>query len=187
MPRPRRNPATIAQSIERLLRRRGSPLAGHVPTIMRYARQYGVDPRLIVAIAGAETTFATNPAAGRDITTGHNPFGMGPHISYPTWEAGIEAATRNLRQNYLNEGRRSVVAIRDKWAPAGAANDPTGLNSSWVKNVSGVLEQLGGRSDAVGPSRRTFQRRLWRPSKFPWLPGSRLQKAVRALHPEVSQ
>lgn len=176
---PKQDP--LVAQLRRFLTRRKSPLAPYAATIVAAGRKYGVDPRLIVAIAGAETTFATNPAAGRDITTGHNPFGMGPHIQYPSWEAGIEAATRNLRKNYLDQGLGSVVAIRNKWAPLGAANDPTGLNSAWVKNVSGVLEQLGGRSDAVGPGRIPFRAKLWRPSRFPWLPGSRWPRA-RTLH-----
>lgn len=155
MPRRRRNPQQIARSIERLLRQRNSPIPAD--RIMHWSRVYGVAPDLLTGIAGAETQFGTDPNAGDDITIGHNPFGMGPHIRYPSWDAAIKAAAKNLRENYLNQGLRDVVAIRNKWAPLSAANDPTGLNSAWVKNVRGVMEQLGGRGDAVGPGRTRFR------------------------------
>jgi murein DD-endopeptidase MepM/ murein hydrolase activator NlpD len=37
-----------------------------------------------------------------------------------------------------------VAQIGAKWAPSGAGNDPTNLNSHWVNNVNGFLHQLGG-------------------------------------------
>jgi cell wall-associated NlpC family hydrolase len=70
---------------------------------------------------------------------------MGPGISYASWAEGIRAAAQNLGGPlYLGDGRVTVVAIRDRWAPASAANDPTGLNSNWVRNVSTYLTELGG-------------------------------------------
>ena len=135
---------------------RRSPLAPYTGEIMRASRRYGVDPRLLVAIAGAETSYATNPAAGQDITTGHNAWGMGPHIQYPSWEAGIDATARNLRTGYLDQGLRSVPAIGRKWAPLGAANDPNWLNTGWAGNVTTVLERLGGAGGYVGPGQVPF-------------------------------
>ena len=32
--------------------------------------------------------------------------------------------------------REFVMYLGSKWAPVGAANDPTGLNAFWMKNVS---------------------------------------------------
>lgn len=174
MPRVRQD--ALTRQIAAYLRKRRSPLAQYAPAFVQIGRRYGIDPRFLVAIAGAETSFATDPNAGRDITTGHNPFGMGPHIQYPTWEAGIAAAASNLRRNYLDRGLTDVVSIRNKWAPASAANDPQGLNSQWVNNVRAVLGQLGA-PEVVGPRRVPFRLRTWRHSRFPWLPRRRPRRS----------
>jgi cell wall-associated NlpC family hydrolase len=74
---------------------------------------------------------------------------MGPGIVYPSWAAGIRAAAQNLGGNlYKGSGLVTIVAIRNRWAPAGAANDPSGLNSNWVRNVSTYLAELGGDPSA---------------------------------------
>lgn len=124
------------------LKEKRSPLAEHVPTLMSAANKYRVDPRFIVAVAGAESSF------GR-ISKGHNAWGIGPHYRYGSWEEGINAAAKLLRTYYIDEGRRSVQAIQQKWAPIAAANDPTNLNSNWVRNVKTIYSALGGDPNDV--------------------------------------
>jgi cell wall-associated NlpC family hydrolase len=75
---------------------------------------------------------------------------MGPHIVYPSWEAAIAAAASNLAGGYyVGEGRYTIGAIQQRWAPAGASNDPTNLNSNWARNVSMYYAELGG--DPLAP------------------------------------
>jgi hypothetical protein len=106
-----------------------------------------VDPRLLVAIAGAESSFG-------QITCGpHNAWGWAcPNdpAEFGTWAAGIDTVTEGLRRYYLDEGRTSVRLIHQKYAPNGAANDPTGLNSHWPRNVTKFLVELGGNPESVG-------------------------------------
>jgi cell wall-associated NlpC family hydrolase len=131
----------MAARIDGYLASKASPLTGLGAVFVAESRRVGLDPRFLVAIAGSETSFGTyGPSQGI-----HNPFGMGPGIVYPSWADGIRAAAQNLGGSiYLGDGRVTVVAIRDRWAPAGAANDPTGLNSNWVRNVSTYYADLGG-------------------------------------------
>ena len=177
MAKKRRDPQRIANQIHAYLTAKHSPLAPYTGALVRSAQRYGVDPRLLVAIAGAETSYATDRNAGRDITTGHNPFGMGPHIQYGSWQEAFEAAARNLRQHYLDQGLRDVVSIRNKWAPLGAQNDPSGLNSGWALNVRTVLERLGGTGGDIGPGRVPFRARAWPAGRYEWLP------RLRPRHP----
>lgn len=160
MPR-RRNPQTIANQIHAYLVAHHSPLAPYTSALMQSAQRWGVDPTLLLGISGAETSYATDPNAGRDITTGHNPFGMGPHIQYGSWPEAFDAAARNLRQNYLNKGLRSVEQIAPKWV---------GYESSWPQTVNSIMSNLGGNGGDVGPGRVPFRSRSWLSRRYEWLP-----------------
>ena len=137
--------AAQAARIDGYLASKFSPLTGLGAVFVTEAQAVGMDPRFLVAISGAETSFGTyGPSQGI-----HNPFGMGPGINYPSWADAIHAAAQNLGGPiYLGDGRVTIVAIRDRWAPDGVANDPTGLNSNWVRNVSTYLAELGGDPSA---------------------------------------
>lgn len=133
------------------LRRKGSPLADHVPDIIRSANRYRVDPRLLVAISGAETSFATN---GRGPKV-HNAWGIGPGRSYGSWGEGIDYTAKLLRESYIGQGRKSVEAIQRKWAPIGVENDPRNMNSVWTRNVAQFYSDLGGNPNDVTGGWRT--------------------------------
>lgn len=122
-----------------------SPLIGLGEVFVQEASVANLDPRLLVAIARQETSLGTTGHAAAI----HNPFGMGPGINYPTWEDGISAAAENLARNYVATGLVTIVQIGAKWAPAGAANDPSGLNNNWVSGVSRAYQQMGGDPTAA--------------------------------------
>lgn len=157
-------PALDASAIDRVLGAAGSPLAGQGATIVTAAAASGLDPRILVAIAGHETVLLTYaPAAAI-----HNPFGLGPHMRFADDEGAINYAARLLGADYVAQGRTTIATISGKWAPIGAANDPTGLNANWVAGVSTLYARLGGDPDApvtlatqidrgcsVGPARAT--------------------------------
>ncbi len=135
-----------AADIDSYLLSKGSPMAGQGAAFIASGGAWQVDPRLLVAIAGAESSFGT-------ITCGSfNAWGWGcPNRSFQfeSWADGIETVTRGLRENYLSEGRTSVALIHAKYAPIGADNDPTGLNNAWTANVSRFLVELGGDPDNI--------------------------------------
>ncbi len=131
-------------SLDRMLLRAGSPLAGEAATFVRAGTAHDVDPRFLVAVAAHETLLETYPPA-REI---HNPFGLGPGIVYASEEAAITAAGAILAGGYLAEGRTTIATIAPKWAPVGAANDPTNLNTHWTIGVSHYYGALGGEADS---------------------------------------
>lgn len=135
--------------INRYLRKKGSPLAGKGQVFVNQGKAAGVDPRLLVAITGAETSFMTDPNAAP--ASEHNAFGMGPGIQYPNWRSGIRAAAQNLGQNYIGEGLDTIKEISGKWAPIGAANDSaSNVNPNWAGNVSKFYNELGGMRPGMG-------------------------------------
>jgi hypothetical protein len=133
-----------AAQINRYLRDKGSPLAGYGGVFVREARKNHLDPLLLVAITGAESSFGTQVKPGT-----YNPFGWGPHIPFKSWGDGIATVARGLRKGYFDEGLKTIAQIGSKWAPAGAANDPTNLNSNWSKNVGKFYTELGGTGFAT--------------------------------------
>ncbi|MCW2949970.1 MAG: peptidase [Thermoleophilia bacterium] len=137
-----------AGMIDAYLASKGSPMAGQGAAFVASGARYQVDPRFVVAIAGAESSFGS-------VTCGpFNAWGWAcPNdpADFADWATGIETITRGLRIGYLDEGRTSVASVQQKYAPSAAANDPTGLNLNWVTNVSRFLVELGGNPDLVGP------------------------------------
>lgn len=133
--------ANLSSRLDAYLAGKRSPLAGHAAVFVYQSTSVGLDPRLLVAISGAETSFGTYGPS----QTIHNPFGMGPGIVYPSWDDAIAAAARNLGGSlYKGSGLVTIAQIQKRWAPNGAANDPTNLNSNWYRNVSRYYGELGG-------------------------------------------
>lgn len=126
--------------INQYLRAEGSPLAGLGKVITKKSRKWGIDPRLLVAIAGAETSLGKDPNAAP--LSEHNVWGMGPGIEYGSWGEGANAVAKNLAQNYFSQGLDTIPEISTKWAPVGAANDPNGVNKNWTGNVQTYYKAL---------------------------------------------
>ncbi len=137
-----------AQLLDAYLASKQSPMAGQGAAFMASAARWRLDPRLLVAIAGAESSF------GQHTCGPHNAWGWAcPNdpADFATWADGIDTVSEGLRRYYLDEGRTSVSLIQQKYCPVGAANDPTGLNSHWTGNVTKFLVELGGNPASVGP------------------------------------
>jgi hypothetical protein len=138
----------IAKRIDAALKVQGSPLAGYGSTFVQAGKTSNVDPRLMYAIAGAETSFATDPNAEPASSTGHNAWGWLGH-SFSTWEEGITQTTAHMGSDYIGLGLTTVQKISEKWCPIGAANDPQGLNKNWPPAVTGFLRDVGGDPNDV--------------------------------------
>jgi hypothetical protein len=120
---------------------RVSPLEGLGPIFVAAGRRQHVDPRFLVAIATQEGRLGTYLPTAKIFNT----FGLGPGRGYESWEANVEAAAANLARpgGHYTEAH-TIRAIGNIWAPAGADNDPDGLNNSWVKAVTRFYATLGG-------------------------------------------
>lgn len=98
-------------------------------------RKYGVDPKLLMAIAMHETGRGTSAAFLRkNNAMGISPDGGGPR-AFSSVEESIDYGARLLKKHYLDKGLTTIAAIGGKYAPVGAGNDPRGLNRHWVSGV----------------------------------------------------
>ncbi len=145
-------PAVSADSIDQYLESKGSPLAGEGDAFVKAGVRERVDPRLIVAIAGAESYFGVVTCAP------HNAWGWGCPSSpyaFDKWSDAINTVTRGVRENYVDDGLDTVGEIHLRYAPPAAANDPTGLNYAWADNVARFLVEQGGDPQAIAGVRTT--------------------------------
>lgn len=110
----------------------------------------GLDPRLLAAIAMQETRLGTR-GGGPAV---FNPFGLGPQLAFPNWMAAMRLAVATLVGMH-DAGAVTILQLGAHWAPVGAANDPTGLNSGWVAGVAASYASLGGdpAGSVFGPAR----------------------------------
>ena len=125
-------------------------LQGKAQLIIDMAKKYGIDPAFLAAIPYGENGWGADTSG---ILGNGNPYNvyslMDGHI-YESVEENIEAAARLIREDYIDEGIRTAGAFQKKYAPENAANDPTGLNNNWLKNLSVGLRTLGINVAAQG-------------------------------------
>lgn len=132
--------AACAENIDGLLASRGSPLAGYGREFARAGYDWGVNPYLLVGLAGKESSFATDGSYWR---TNHNAWGMlgsCPGVErrngacwWPDWPTAIDGA---------------AYFVAHYWPGAWTAYDCRGYcvgnPSSWTSTVEAIRSQLGG-------------------------------------------
>lgn len=105
-------PVIIRQYLEKY----HSPLSPYADYIFSVSQKYNLDYRLVVAIAQQESNL------GKKIPPGtYNAWGWGIHsqgtLGFSSWEEGIEAVARGLREDYLDKGFVSLEQIAARYAP----------------------------------------------------------------------
>jgi hypothetical protein len=116
-----------AAQIDDYLTRKHSPMAGMGSVFAGYGRDYDVDPRLIVAISGAETTFGQHLCAANNAWNWFHRRTC-PPSTFTSYQEGAERVTRFMRRSYINKGYDSIELIRYKYCATGCEN--------WVSLVS---------------------------------------------------
>ena len=132
--------ACSASDLNNYLNGKSSPLSGTGATLLSAAQQYNVDPRLVVAIAGAESTFGTN---GSCALYRHNAWGYGGGWSncwtFNSWEDGISQVTWQLERYNNRDGLKTIHSIGQKWCGSGCQH--------WESNVRNFYAEQGGNPD----------------------------------------
>ncbi len=122
-----------APEIDAYLQRKQSPMAGVGSALVDYSRQYNVDPRLVIAISGAETTFGRHLCADNNAWNWfhHRNCAQSPFENYPQ---GAERVTRFMRLSYLNRGYTTIELIRYKYCTSGCEN--------WISLVTAFHDEM---------------------------------------------
>lgn len=101
--------------------------------IVNTADKYGLDWRLLIAIAQQESNL------GKKIPEdSFNAWGWGIHsrgtLKFSSWEEGIEVVTRGLKEDYFDKGYHTPEEIMAKYTPLS--------NGSWAFGVNQFLAEM---------------------------------------------
>lgn len=100
------------QALQNVFDRYNSPLSEYASSYVQTADVYGIDWKLLPAIAGLESGF------GRAMIHGsHNAYGWGSgRIYFDSWEDGIDTILASLRTRYVDRGATTVSEIGSIYA-----------------------------------------------------------------------
>ncbi|MBI1919369.1 glucosaminidase domain-containing protein [Candidatus Microgenomates bacterium] len=125
-----------AKIVENFFQGYKSLLANYSGTFIKVADKYGLDYRLLPAIAMQESN-----GAKKVIKDSKNPFGWGIYgslvVKFTSWEEAIERVGRSLKEDYLNQGLTTPQTIMTKYNPPSLTK-----GNIWAKGVSSFMEQL---------------------------------------------
>ena len=118
-----------AQKIELFFRvNRGSaPLAEYAQKFVEVANKYGLDYRLLPAIATVES------GGGKSNFRSYNAWGWG-NKSFSSFEEGIEVVGRGLKTGYIDKGRDTVEEIAPVYCPPNYKN--------WARSVNQFMNEI---------------------------------------------
>lgn len=110
-----------------------SPLISYADKIVQIADKYGLDYRLITAIAQQESNLCKIIPYGS-----HNCWGWGitgeSTLYFDSYEQGIETVTKGLKENYIDKGYITPDDIMTKYTPSS--------NGSWARGVNTFLGDM---------------------------------------------
>lgn len=127
---------------------RGTPMAREARGIYNAALRGGINPALVVGIAGAESGFGSKGyAVGRN-----NPFGL-MGFSFKNYSEATSKLAQTLKsrdlgypQAYGKSGLRGIIGI---YTPYGAANGPGNDPASHTRNIINMGRRTGGDPSRV--------------------------------------
>ncbi len=117
-----------AQILAKFLKGRGSPMASDAEKLVRIADKYGLDWKLLPAIAGVESQY------GRMIPAGsYNPYGWNNGSAYfSDWASASEHVAAGIRTRYAPGGAVTPWRIGPSYAE----------NPLWAYQVSKYMYQI---------------------------------------------
>lgn len=123
-------------TVENFLHSYNSPMSPYAQFLVETADKYGLDFRLLPAIAMQES------GGGHKIPSGsYNAWGFGVYgrqsLGFASWENAIDTVARYLKKEYIDKGLVSPEAIMTKYTPPSVEK-----GGPWAKGVSYFLEEM---------------------------------------------
>jgi hypothetical protein len=117
------------QKIELFFRvtRNNAPLADYAEKFVEVANKYGLDYRLLPAIATVESN------GGKSNFRSYNAWGWG-NKGFTSFEEGIEVVGRGLKTGYIDKGRDTVDEIAPVYCPPNYKN--------WARSVNQFMMEI---------------------------------------------
>ena len=119
--------------IKKYLEKYRSPMAPHADLIVSVSDQYGLDWRLLVAIAQQESNLGKKIPANS-----YNAWGWGVHsrgtLRFSSWEEAIKTVAKGIKEKYIDHGYTTPEEIMKKYTPLSSG--------SWAAGVNQFIEEL---------------------------------------------
>jgi hypothetical protein len=132
----------IRGAIDGLFKQRKSPLEGYGAYFWVLGRFHGIDGRLVVGIAGAETSFATDPHMTPADLPGHNAWGYG-HRRVRRTDISSRAGKTASPPSHSGSPRSTWPRASTRWRRS--RPKWVGIPSpNWINNVTAIMQELGG-------------------------------------------
>lgn len=113
--------------------RNNSPLLPYVEKIVQDADQYGLDYRLIPAIAMQESNLCKKIPKDSYNCWGYGIYG-GKVLKFADFGEGIDTVSKGISKNYIEKGMTDPNEIMKKYTP--------GSNGSWANGVNFFMDML---------------------------------------------
>jgi len=121
--------------VNNFLSKHSSPMSGLGGTFILVADKYGIDWRLLPAIAFQESNLGKKVPRGS-----HNAFGWAVFtgensgVSFVSWEEAIETVASGIKERYVSQGLTTPEAIMTKYTPNN--------NGSWAFGVRFAMQEM---------------------------------------------
>lgn len=122
-----------AERVRQFLARYNSPLEPHAVDIVNAAEEFGLDYRLIPAIAMQESTLCKKIPLGSNNCWGFGIYG-GKVTRFSNYQEGIYTVTKALATRYKSRGLITPEQIMSMYTPSS--------NGSWAYNVNNFMAQI---------------------------------------------
>lgn len=119
--------------VRQYLEQHQSPLLPYADFLCAMAEKYGLDYRLMIAIAQCESNLCKKSPAGSFNCWG---FENGA-TRFLSWEQAIEQVAKTLKEGYIDQGLTTPEQIMPKYAPPSVEK-----GGPWAKCVNQFLEEL---------------------------------------------
>jgi hypothetical protein len=125
-----------AQKLNSYLASQGSPLADFAKDFIDASDHYGLDWRLLPAIAGVESTFGKQIPAGS-----YNAYGWNNGVwHFSGWPESIDYVSRALKERYFDRGLDTVAKMAPVYAPP---------SKTWAGKVNFFMEKIDSYSPDI--------------------------------------
>jgi len=119
--------------IEAYLQKHNSPLYPYASKLLEAAERYGVDYRLIIAIAQCESNLCKKSPPGS-----YNCWGFeNGKTKFLSWEQAFNQVAKTLKEGYIDQGLTTPEEIMPKYAPPSVEK-----GGPWAKCVNQFMEDL---------------------------------------------
>lgn len=121
--------------VEKFLRQYNSPIAGHGAFFVEMADKYGIDWKLVAAIAFQESNLGKRIPSGSFNAWGWAVYtGKTSGATFDSWPNAIESVTRGLARDYYGRGLKTPEQIMTRYTP--------NSNGSWAEAINFAMEDI---------------------------------------------